>query len=247
MINPLRLVPLFPVGLVIAASGPAKDPFIGDWTLNAAKSSLPDRMKVERLNGNTYTFDFGGGPETIVVNGTDQPTTLSDSGTLSVGVHGDGWNIIRKNNGHTILSALWRLSPDGNSLIDHFTAFNADGSPYTLNYVYKRTATGSGFAGTWVSTSVEAVNYKIAVQIRPFGKDGLSIMDSGPQLFGHLQFPAASIQRMDTRTREIMRGKIGKGGTRFLRLALSPDLRTLTITHYSPSTGEPSVFVFDRR
>ena len=42
---------------------------------------------------------------------------------------------------------------DVNSLIDHF----ADGSPYTLNYVDERTAARSGVAGTWVSTSLEAV------------------------------------------------------------------------------------------
>ena len=119
---------------------------------------------MERVSGNTYTCDFGGGPETVVADGTDQRTKLADSGTLSVGIHGESWTDVRKNNGHTILSALWRLSSDGNSLIDHFTAFNADNSPYTLNHVYKRKPVGSGFAGTWVSTSVEAVNYKAALQ-----------------------------------------------------------------------------------
>jgi hypothetical protein len=60
----------------------ADDPFVGEWKLNPSKSTkLTEQMKVESVAGNKYAFDFGGGTEIIVADGTDQPggfgTTLS--------------------------------------------------------------------------------------------------------------------------------------------------------------------------
>ena len=77
------------VCLVMTVSQATNDPFVGDWKLNVSKSTLTDRMKVESVGGNKYAFDFGGGSETIVVDGTDQPTQLYGGGTLSVAVEGD--------------------------------------------------------------------------------------------------------------------------------------------------------------
>src|ERR1041385_3340906 len=117
---------------VLGARGAAPDsPFVGDWKLNPAKSSMPDEMKVESAGGSRYTFDFGGGPETIVVDGTDQATPFNAKGTLSVAVDGTGWRVVRKANGRTILSAAWSLSNHDSTLTDHFTAFHDDGAPYT--------------------------------------------------------------------------------------------------------------------
>jgi hypothetical protein len=66
------LLPL--VCLAAGAAWAADDPMVGDWKLNPQKSKLIDEMKVTSLVGNKYSFDFGGGsPETIVVDGTDQP------------------------------------------------------------------------------------------------------------------------------------------------------------------------------
>ena len=60
--------------LVAGAALAADDPMVGDWKLNPQKSKLIDEMKVTSLGGNKYSFDFGAGPpETIVVDGTDQP------------------------------------------------------------------------------------------------------------------------------------------------------------------------------
>jgi hypothetical protein len=50
----------------------AQNPFIGEWKLDPSKSRTPDEMKVQHKEGNTYVFDFGGGAETIVADGTDQ-------------------------------------------------------------------------------------------------------------------------------------------------------------------------------
>ena len=141
---------------VISTAAAADNPFVGDWKFNPSQSTLTDKMTVESVGGNKYTFNFGGGPETIVVDGTDQPTHLYGGDSLSIGVEGDTWKVIRKGKGRTMLSTIWSLSKDGGTLTDHFTGFNADESRYELIYTYERKAPGLGFAGTWVSTS-EAV------------------------------------------------------------------------------------------
>lgn len=240
------LLLLFP-SLVTAASWAANKPFVGDWKLNPSKSTLTDQMKVESVGGNKYTFNFGGGPETIVIDGTDQPSHLYGGGTLSVAIEGDTWKVIRKRNGRMILSAVWSLSKDGSALTDHFTGFNGDGSSYTLNYVYKRTAAGQGFAGTWVSTSMEAVNYVVAIQIRLYQEGGLSIIDAATQFTGNMNFAASLVHKMDEHTLELMRQKSDGERSEFLQLKLSSDLKTLTITPHSTAGNEPHIYVFDRQ
>jgi hypothetical protein len=232
---------------LIAASSAGTTPFVGDWKLNPSKSTLTDRMKVESVGRNIYQFDFGGGAETIVVDGTDQPTPLNKDGTLSVGLEGDTWKVVRKANGRTILTAIWSLSRDGNSLTDRFTSFNADGSAYQLNYVYVRKAGGSGLAGTWVSTSMKAVNYVVVIRLRPYEEDGLSIIDESSQFTGNMNFAASSVRRLNERTLVLMRTKDDSAPSDFLRLELSADLRTLTVTPRLATGAEPHLFVFDRQ
>ena len=121
----------------------AVDSFVGDWKLNPSKSKLTDMMKVESLGGNKYAFDFGGGPERIVADGTDQAGASGT--TLSVAVEGlDAWKVVRKKDGRMLLTATWKLSQDGNTLTDNYTEFGTNGSRSTVNYLYKRTTAGPG-------------------------------------------------------------------------------------------------------
>src|SRR5262249_2767904 len=153
---------LLAVCLMTSVSWAANRPFVGEWKLIPSKSKLTDQMKVESLGANKYGFDFegDGNAETIVADGTDQPGIFGT--TLSVTVEGpDAWKVVRKENGHLLITANWKLSKDGNTLTDDFTGINPNGS----NYVYKRMGGGSGFAGDWVSTS-EAVNSVFVLQIR---------------------------------------------------------------------------------
>ena len=232
--------------LAIPASAAANDPFVGDWKLNPARSRLTDKMAVESAGGDKYTFNFGGGPETIVIDGTDQPTKLYGGGTLAVSREGDTWKVVRKSEGRTVVSAIWSLSRDGGTLTDHYTGFNAAGTPYNLLYTYKRTAPGTGFAGTWVSTSEQAVDFALGIQLRPFQGDGLSIVDPSSQLMGDMNFAAPLVRRLDERTVEIMRKKGDGELSAFLRLELSPDLKALTISPHSVAGVEQHVFAFDR-
>ena len=237
----------------------ANDPFVGDWKLDPSRSKLTDVMKVASLGSNKYTFNFGSGPVTIVVDGTDQPGGFGS--TLSVTVEQSGnWKVIRKRNGRMLLTAIWNLSPDGNTLTDNFTSINPDGSTSNLNYVYKRKEAGSGFAGEWVSTS-ETVNSVIRMQVRPYERDGLSFIDPAAQVTRNVKFdgqdypnlgpnvtPGAtsSIRRVKERTLE-MTYKIN-GKVRYTQqIELSSDSNTLTMTRHIAGESETNIRVFERQ
>jgi hypothetical protein len=100
--------------LVTSALRAVEDPFVGDWKLNPSKSKLTDVMKVEGLGGNKYALDFGGGPEKIVADGTDQSGVYGTM--LAVTVEGpDAWKVVRKKDGRVLLTGEWKLSQDRNS------------------------------------------------------------------------------------------------------------------------------------
>ena len=166
--------------LVIGASWAADNPFVGKWKFNPSRSKLSDEMKVERVTGNKYAFDFGSGrPETVVADGTDQPGDLAT--TLAVTIEGPNkWKVVRKKDGAAIITATWELSQDGKTLTDHFTSTSSKGTTSSLDYVYDRTAGTAGFAGTWESDSVQ-VNSVFEVQIEPYEEDGLSFFSLAEQ------------------------------------------------------------------
>src|SRR5690349_21004420 len=160
------------------AAGPAwasPNPFVGKWKLVAAKSRMPDEMKVQLKDGNTYAFDFGGGVETIVVDGSDQPGV--GGSLLSVIAQApDTWIVKRKTGGRLVINATWKLSSDGSTLKDYFRQFEADGSTTSMDYVYRRAGGGSGFAGDWQSIK-ETVNSPYVLELKESRGDGLSIAD----------------------------------------------------------------------
>jgi hypothetical protein len=234
------------------------DPFVGDWKLNPLRSKLTDVMKVESLGANKYTFNFGAGPETIVLDGTDQPGHYGT--TLSVAIEGNTWKVIRKRDGRMQVSAIWSLSEDGSTLTDHFTGFNANGSTYNLNYVYKRKAGGSGFAGEWVSTS-ETVNSVVMLQVRPYEGDGLSFIEPSTDVTRNVKFDGkdypnlgpnatpgstSSIRRVNEHAIE-MTYKINGKVLYTQQIELSSDLETLTVTRLIVGESEPNIRVFERQ
>lgn len=226
------------------------DPFVGQWKL----SKLADQMKVTKVGTDTYAFDFGGGVETIAVDGTDQHGGAGT--TLSVAAEGPNWKVIRKKGGHMLISATWTLSKDGNVLKDAFTSFNQDGSPSNVTYVYERRAPGLGFAGTWVSTTL-AASSAIVLQVRPYESNGLSfIIPSAGQTLNvnfdgkyYAIAPAGSAllgRRLSARAVEIIRKSKGKiAQTR--QIELSPNLKILTMTVHLAGKDAPNVYVFERQ
>ena len=236
----------------------AEDPFVGEWKLNGAKSTLTDQMKVTGIGSNKYAFDFGGdNPETIVTDGTDQPGMAGT--TLAVSALGpDSWKVVRKKDSRTIITANWKLSPDGNTLTDDFTFFPPNGSASNIKYEYKRTAGKEGFAGTWESTSAQ-VDAVFVMQVRPYEADGLTFID--PEQTKNVKFdgqdhpnrPAPSAtssvssgRRVDNRTLEVT-DKVNGKTVATKQIELSPDLKTLTMTVHSAGKDKPNVLVFDRK
>src|ERR1041385_4595549 len=114
------------IGCGAAGRPPPGDPFVGDWKLNPSRSKVTDVMNVQSVDGNKYAFDFGGGSETIVADGTDQPGNSET--TLSVTIEGpDAWKVVRKKAGSLLISARWKLSQDRNTLSDDYTELAQDG------------------------------------------------------------------------------------------------------------------------
>ncbi len=236
----------------------ASDPMVGDWKLNPQKSKLTDVMKVESLGGNKYSFDFGGGdPETAVADGTDQPGHFGTKIAVSVDAP-DQWTFVRKKDGKVLVTGVWTLSKGGATLNDHFTAARPNGNTTSLDYVYQRTGGGSGFVGTWVSSS-EQVNSVVVLKVRDWEGDGLSFISQGgggtknvkfdgkdyPNVGAVVDGVTASAERVNERAIDIT-DKIGGKVRDTQEISVSSEGKTLTITIHIPGRGDPDVQVFER-
>ncbi len=236
----------------------AESPFIGEWKLDSSKSRMPDEMKVQNRGGNKYAFDFGGGAETIVVDGSDQPgyggTLLSAKADAP-----DTWIVERKKDGRLLLKATWKLSQDGSTLTDYYREFESDGSTVSMDYIYQRTGAGSGFAADWQSIK-ETMNSPFLMQVKAFQGDGLSFIAPSEQQTKNVKFDgkeypnegpnanrdaSSSVRRVDERTL-VITGKAGGKVTATEELELSADLKTLTITVHIAGRDKPNVMVFER-
>jgi hypothetical protein len=253
----LKILPL--VCLATGMAWAADSPFIGEWKLEPSKSRMPDEMKVQSEGGNKYAFDFGGGAEPIVVDGTDQP---GHGGTLlSVNAEApDTWIVERKKDGRLLLKATWKLSMDGSTLTDYYREFESDGSTLSMDYVYQRTGGGSGFAADWQSIK-ETMNSPFLIQVKEFQGDGLSFIALSENKtknvkFDGMDYPnegpnadrgaSSSIRRVDERTL-VITDKADGMVTDTEEIGLSADLKTLTITVHVPGRDKPNVMVFERK
>ena len=251
---------LLVASLITTSLRAADNPFVGKWKLNGSKSRLPDEMKVKKVSANKYAFAFEGGEfaETIVADGTDQPGVFGT--TFSVTVEGpNSWKVVRKTDGKILLTANWKLSVDGNTLDDDFTLIQPNGSKFNVYYVYKRTAGGSGFDGTWDSTR-ETVSSVFELQIQPYESDGLTFVIPSQGTVKNLNFDgkdyayerpnvkakfASSMRRVDERTLAVTDKVDGKlAGTEEIKI--SPDHNVLTMTIQSVGQTRPEIRVFDR-
>ena len=186
--------------LVVGMASAAENPFLGGWKLNSSMSRMPDEMKVESKGAHKYSFDFGGGPETIVADGTDQAgnggTTLSVKAEAS-----DTWIVERKKDGRLLLRATWKLSNDGKTLTGFYRQFSPDGSTVSMDYVYERSDGGSGFAADWKSIK-ETMNTAYLLQVKAYQGDGLSLIFPAEQQTRNLldgkDYPKGRTQREPT-------------------------------------------------
>ena len=248
---------LLVVAIVTTRLHAANGSFVGKWKLNPEKSTMHDQMKVTSAGTNRYAFDFGGGAEFILANGTDQPGL--EGTTLAVTAEAPRiWRVVRKKNGRMEISAIWTLSPDGNSLRDDFTGYPSNGSSFTIHYIYTPIGGASGFSATWDSTSEKAGQVEIEVQ--PYQDNGLSFTNRTQHSTKNMKFdgkdypvkdanaPAgamSSARRVNASTLEFTEKRNGKvADTQHIQL--SPDGKTLTMTIQPASGRKPNVLVFER-
>ena len=231
--------------------------FTGKWKLNPKKSTMHDQMKVTPEGSNRYAFDFGGGPELIVANGTDQPGL--EGTTLAVTAEATHvWRVVRKKDGRVQISAIWTLSPDGHSLRDDFTGYPRNGSSFTIHYLYTPLGAASGFAATWDSITEKPGREEIEVQ--PYQDNGLSFIHQTQHSTKNMKFdgkdypvkdanapPGAtsSARRVGAGTLEFTEKRNGKVADK-QRIQLSPDGKTMTMTIQPASGRKPDVLVYER-
>ena len=210
----------------------------------------------ENLGGDKCAFHLGGGPEKIVVDGTDQAAAFET--TLSVTVLGpDAWKVVRKKDGRMLLTGNWKLSQDGNTLTDNYTEFDPKGSPSTTNYLFTQRLAGEVLPGL---AEHDPMTSSFVLQIRPYEGNGRSFIRS-PQDTRNLKldgkdYPVegrgvppgstSSARRVDDRTLEIT-DKVNGKVTRIDRREISPDLKNLTRTVRPVGQREPAIFVFERQ
>ena len=251
---------LIAVCLVTGISRAADDPFAGKWKLDSSRSQLPaDTMKVESGSANKYTFIFSEpNTETVAIDGTDQPGISGT--TLSVTEQGPRiWRVVRKSKGRTLLTAIWTLSEDGGKLHDSYTEYRPDGSPFTVDYLYLRKAGGSGFAGTWQSTTEIFVS-PYEIQIKPYQGNGLSVIDPVAGVNKSLKFDGRDYPNSGPNANPDMLSSGRRISDRRFELTdklkgqlqsiddfqLSPDLQTITETQHGADRDKPTILLFKR-
>jgi hypothetical protein len=237
----------------------ANEPFVGQWKFNPSKSRLTDEMKVEGVAGNKYTVDVGGGAETIVADGTDQPGYAGT--TLAISMEApDSWKVVRKQEGRVLLTAQWKLSKDGKTLTDDFTQLAPNGSSTNIKSVYHRSTGTSGFAGTWDSIT-ETLDSAFVITVQPYQGHGLSFINPSQGVTRNVTFDGKEHPLEGPNAPAGATSAAGRANGRTLRITtrvndkvagtqedtLSADGKTLTMTVHSSGRTTPNILVFERQ
>ena len=82
--------------------------------------------------------------------------------------------------------------------------------------------------------------------LAPEATSFLAIDSTSSQVMGSMNFASSLVRKLDERKLELMRKKSTGEFSGFLQLMLSPDLKSLVITH-NGTAGEPQIFAFDRQ
>lgn len=240
-----------PLLCLTSCAASAQNAFLGAWKLDPLTSRMPDEMNVRSKGGDTYIFDFGGGPETVVLGGGDQ-SGLDDT-LLSVTAAGpDTWIVRRKKGGRLWIDATWKLSGDSRTLTDAYRQFGADGAmTMSMDYVYRRADDGKGFAADWQSIK-ETMNSPFVLEVKAFQEDGLSFVSplgTTNATFddeGHPNANPKSIRRVDDHTLIVTIRQGGKVAATE-DVVLSPDEKTLAMTVHVVGRDRPNVLAFERK
>ena len=240
----------------LAASVWADDPFVGKWKFDQAKSKIAgEQLQFEEM-GDSLKVTFGDITDTVKMDGTDQPVHFGRTECITK----EGANklkVVTKQNGKVVDTLVDTLSSDGQTITAAGESVRPDGSksPYTVSV--KRVGSGSGWTGTWESTSVD-IQAPDVFEIKPYGSDGLTFYTAAMQDTLNLKLDGSdaveqgptvpkgatsSGRRVDAHTLEIT-DKLQGSVRDHVRYTVQGD----TLTEEMRETGQPSAlrFVFDR-
>jgi hypothetical protein len=245
--------------VLAGALNAADDPFCGKWKLNKEKSKIAgEQMKIQDLGGNKFKFTGGNDSDTVTADGTDQP--IHYGRTMSLSVEGPtSLKMVFKKDGKVISSMTHSLSADGNTQTIKGTDTKPDGTTSDFEVTDKRVGSGSGWTGTWESTTVDFTSPD-EWEIKPYGAHGLTFYTPAYQDTLSMNFdgkdyaekgpnvPGGSVssgKRADPHTLEVtdkIKGKV----IDHTRYEVSSDGNTLTLTVHE--TGQPNALtiVYDK-
>lgn len=250
------LVVCLGTGMLLAA----KDPFVGTWKLNQAKSKITgEQNTIKDLGGNKYTITFGNISDTLVADGTDQPVHFGH--TQSITKEGlNVWKIVTKKEGRVLSTAMLRLSHDGKTMDVEISGKRPDGTAFHNHVALRRVAGTKGFAGKWESTQLK-IGSPSLWEIKPYDGNGLSFITPAEHEHQNVKFdgkdypdvgpnvPAgatSSGRRLNERTLE-MTDRIKGTVMDTVQYRVSLDNKRMTLTVHEKGQPTPLTIVYDRK
>lgn len=247
--------------LACAVVGAADDPFVGTWKLDVSKSqSTGIKYEIKSLGGNKYEFIFGDDKESIVADGSDQPSKYG--GTWAVKQDGpDNWTEIRKHDGKVTSTDLWTFSDGGKKLVIEDKGTRPDGSSYDESLDFTRQGSGQGLAGVWISGAWKPQSDLPDWVIKPNGDNGLSFTlpaeqehldlkfdgkeypDQGPRVAPGSMTAAKRVNASTIVFTDKLKGKFMDT----TELKVSDDGKTLTMTMKAAGVNKPMVSVYEKQ
>jgi hypothetical protein len=219
----------------------------GTWKLDRAKSHLTgDSFTLSKTANGMWHASFGDLGYDFLPDGKPYPVLDADH-TITVTMNGDhALTEISAFKGKTTSTTKETLSADGTTLTDETSGTRADGTSYTSSSTSKRSGTGTGFLGKWVSTKANTSAQELFVistaadgsvtMTYPGSKeslvtklDGTPASPTGPQMVQGVMvtYKKTSPTRLDY-TVDFKGKKIGEGYD-----VLSADGKTYTETFWA--------------
>lgn len=142
---------------LLTTSALAASPWDGTWKLDRSKSHLTgDSFTYSKTANGMWHASFGDLSYDFLPDGKPYPVLDADH-TVTTTMNGDhALTMVSAFKGKTTSTTKETLSADGTTLTDASSGTRADGTSYTSSSTSKRSGTGTGFLGKWVSTKTSS-------------------------------------------------------------------------------------------
>ena len=220
----------------------------GTYKLDRSKSHLTgDSFTYSKAANGMWHVSFGELSYDFLPDGKPYPVLDADH-TVTTTMNGDHALImVSAFKGKTTSTTKETLSADGTTLTDESSGTRADGTSYTSSSTSKRSGTGTGFLGKWVSTKTNSsaqelfvintaadgtvtMTYPGSKDILVTKLDGTPVSPTGPRMMQGVMvtYKKTSPTRLDY-TVDFKGKKVAEGYD-----VLSADGKTYTETSWAP-------------